>query len=683
MMNRLTCSAVGAVLATATLAVTAMGCAAANEIPSAQRGSGSLALSQDDKLLYAVDTDNSMLVVVDTVSNQKVAEVKVGPSPSRVLVGADDTIYVANRGSNFVSVIRRGEWSEAQRLEVGMEPTGLAMTADGKQLLVVSATSPTTPDFGVLTVFDTASLQPRFEIPVGGEPRAVAAIKGNRALVSLLKQGQVIEVDLSNGQLVGANNEQSIYSLANATSLGSSSTSPSLRGPSTFSTFRPRAMTDLIATPDGTRVFAPVVWAREDAIARRPNSAGGYYSAGGPCNVGAVATAGIVTVDTNASATPRVDDLTNCFSSGTNSETTSDFPTTAISPSSSFSGFPGSAPNDGVVQGPTVGVVDPTGSWLFVVNRESSNVAVMPTYRRTGSDLKFNATGSSIRGSVNVGAGADGIAITNSGLTVYVYSQFDHVVDVLGADGVGEKAKLTRNAAKRLKIAEDTLAPELAAGRRLFFDALDTRMSSAQTNVACATCHLEGREDGHVWQFPDGPRQTPALAGRKLLSTAPYHWSGEFDDLSAFNAHTIIERMGGSGLARAAADTLDQWVDQLPVAPTPIRPELAEVQRGKQIFETKAECATCHTGELRTNNQFASVGTVNARGANPDNGRVLEVGFNVPSLLGVSRSAPYLHDGAEKTLEQRVFANQGNTHGKTAELTSDEKSDLVAYLKSL
>ena len=32
--------------------------------------------------------------------------------------------------------------------------------------------------------------------------------------------------------------------------------------------------------------------------------------------------------------------------------------------------------------------------------------------------------------------------------------------------------------------------------------------------VACATCHPEGAEDGHVWLFPgDGPRRTQTLLG--------------------------------------------------------------------------------------------------------------------------------------------------------------------------
>ncbi|HVE84668.1 MAG TPA: hypothetical protein VND93_17550, partial [Myxococcales bacterium] len=75
---------------------------------------GSLALSRDDAFLYAVDTDNDLVAVVDTATEAMVAQVQVGRAPERITVGPDDTIYVSNRGSRSVSVIRRGAgtWTE-------------------------------------------------------------------------------------------------------------------------------------------------------------------------------------------------------------------------------------------------------------------------------------------------------------------------------------------------------------------------------------------------------------------------------------------------------------------------------------------------------------------------------------------------------------------------------------------
>jgi cytochrome c peroxidase len=96
----------------------------------------------------------------------------------------------------------------------------------------------------------------------------------------------------------------------------------------------------------------------------------------------------------------------------------------------------------------------------------------------------------------------------------------------------------------------------------------------------------------------------------------------------------------------------------------------------------KASCQSCHAGALLTNNTNAQVGTLDTTFANPDNGVVVTSGFNVPSLLGVGRSAPYLHDGAEATLEARVFGG-ASEHGNVSALSTNEKNDLVTYLKSL
>ena len=642
------------------------GCTPPNSGASA-RASGSLALSNDDSTVFAVDTDNGVLAVINP-STKEVRQVAVGKSPVRVLVAPDDTAFVTNRGDRSVSVIRKGDTAESARIAVNVEPSGMALSSDGKTLLVVSATALDRTDQGTLTAIDTGTLEKKWEVLVGEEPRAVAIIAGNRAMVSLFKSGELVEVDLNKGAVVAS--QTGIYQAANASRVGSGSPT----GP-VSSSFRPRAMSDLIVTAQGDRLFAPVVWAREDAIGKRPTSAGGYYAAGGPCNIGAVATAGIVTVDTANTPQPQVDDLTSCFTGGTNSKN-KNFPASTLA--SAASGTPS-------IQGPTVGVLDPTGTWLMVLSKESRNLSFMPAWNRTGTNLDFDKTGTSIRTIQTIqGHGADGIAVTADGKRVYVYSQFDHQLEVFDGQGQGADSTITTRPIIA-NIAKEVLTPDLVEGRKLFFDAKNKKVSSELTVVACSTCHLEGREDGHVWQFPDGARQTPALAGRHLLATAPYHWSGEFATLEAFNLHTITQRMGGTGLDDATAKKLDAFIDQLPLAENPLRAAMsggpAEL-RGKVAFE-KAACGTCHTGALLTNNTNQDVGTLHLAGTNPDNGNVVRAGFNVPSLLGIGRTAPYLHDGTALTLEERVFSNVGDKHGVTSTLSTEERADLVTYLKSL
>ena len=77
------------------------------------------------------------------------------------------------------------------------------------------------------------------------------------------------------------------------------------------------------------------------------------------------------------------------------------------------------------------------------------------------------------------------------------------------------------------------------------------------------------------------------------------------------------------------------------------------------------------TGLMQTNQAFLPLQTV-----------------NTPSLLGLGRTAPYLHNGALTTirgrLDQARFAHGAKTdHGDTSKLSDDEMGNLEIYLKSL
>ncbi|XXF79389.1 c-type cytochrome [Myxococcaceae bacterium GXIMD 01537] len=642
---------------------------------------GSLALSRDDAFLYAADADNGLVAVVDTAAGAKVAEVKVGRQPARVVVGPDDTVYVSNRGERSVSVIRRGQWEEAARVAVGVEPTGLAVSADGATLFVVNSTAKDSTEHGTLQAIDTKTLTARWELPVGREPRGVALLENGTALVSLYYAGDVVQVDVSDKpRVVKAGTE--LYSRANALKIRSrsglgnaqASLDPLTPMPSAVG-FHPRGMADVVVAPDGKRAFAPTQWAREDPVGTPnpgiPGGGGGsLYGGGGPCNGGPIASPGLATFEAET-ATPLVDDLGECQPD----EDEPDFPPTTLS----------SPDPTHPIQGPTAAVVDPSGAWLFVVNHETDNVAVMPARGRTtaASSSALGRAGA-VRQVVRVGAGPNGIALTRDGRKAYVYNSFDHTLSTLVSDGSDENAVL-RESGARLKLAEEVLPPDVAAGRRLFFSAIDTRMTSNNVGAACATCHLEGREDGHTWNFPDGPRQTPSLAGRMMGATGPYHWSGEFSSLREFMDITVRERMGGGQVDTRMTSQLLAFIDAQPAADNPHRREtLTEPQqRGALVFK-KAGCDGCHTGVALTNNSLADVGTFVVSGVQPDNEQVRQRGLNTPSLLGLARSAPYLHDGSAPTLKARMNLNRDtDQHGLTSRLSDAEVDDLIEYLLSL
>jgi cytochrome c peroxidase len=254
-----------------------------------------------------------------------------------------------------------------------------------------------------------------------------------------------------------------------------------------------------------------------------------------------------------------------------------------------------------------------------------------------------------------------------------VLNALDHTVSVLADDGHSNVA-----AVKTLAIAQDVLPAAVVAGRKLFFDATDSRMSGNRLGAACATCHIDnGQEDGHVWSFAEGRRQTMSLAGGRLTGTAPFHWDGALKDMDVLMHSTTTERMGGEGSSAEMAANVEAYLNQLPapINPKQLVPLTPAGARGAALFE-KAGCATCHSGAKLTNNLFAHVGT------NEDG--IPTEGLNVPSLAGVARTAPYLHDGTAASHTDRItLGKSADRHGITSTLSPDDVADLVEYLQTL
>ncbi len=126
-----------------------------------------------------------------------------------------------------------------------------------------------------------------------------------------------------------------------------------------------------------------------------------------------------------------------------------------------------------------------------------------------------------------------------------------------------------------------------------------------------------------------------------------------------------------------------------------------EEKRGWQVFSEKAKCTNCHDGVLLTDMQFHNVG-IGMDAETPDVGRgkiskdEKDTGaFKTPSLFDVSKSAPYFHNGSVATLEEAVelmtSGGQANqwidetnlADAKNANLTDEDKSGIVAFLKAL
>jgi mono/diheme cytochrome c family protein len=209
------------------------------------------------------------------------------------------------------------------------------------------------------------------------------------------------------------------------------------------------------------------------------------------------------------------------------------------------------------------------------------------------------------------------------------------------------------------------VAPELEhdRGHQLFHQV-------TMVGLSCASCHPEGGEDGHTWDFqPVGPRRTQSLLGG-LGGHEPFHWNGDQADMNDIMRVTFGERMQGF-FDPADVNLIQLWLDAQPT-PAGVVHDAAMVERGRLVFEDAGVgCAGCHSGEALTNDRNEDVGT----------GR----DFQVPSLRGVMHRAPYFHDGCAATLDAVVGGACGTSgrHGNTAGLTPAQRADLVAYLRSL
>lgn len=270
-------------------------------------------------------------------------------------------------------------------------------------------------------------------------------------------------------------------------------------------------------------------------------------------------------------------------------------------------------------------------------------------------------------------------------------------------------------------------------GKQLFHE---TRLSGDGT-VSCATCHdaqknfatHDAKAIGIGKQL--GRRNAPSLMNRALGTSL--FWDGRVKTLEeqallpiadptemgntvekalatlstdkeysnrfrdAFGSEGVTKERLASALAAFQRSLLlgNSPVDAFVDGDTAKLSESAK--QGLWLFESRANCWKCHSGKNYSDEKFHNTGI--SWGSTPidlgryevtkkeeDRGR-----FKTPSLRGVAKTAPYMHDGSIKTLEEVIaYYSKGgnaNTHLdpalKPLNLTEREQADLLAFLKAL
>jgi len=119
-----------------------------------------------------------------------------------------------------------------------------------------------------------------------------------------------------------------------------------------------------------------------------------------------------------------------------------------------------------------------------------------------------------------------------------------------------------------------------------------------------------------------------------------------------------------------------------------------DAKRGFALFNTKADCARCHSGWNFTDDSFHDIGLASD---DPGRGKFLpsiakmQHAFKTPGLREITRRGPYMHDGSIATLEAVVdHYDKGGMERpsrsdlvKPLGLSQQEKKDLVAFMQTL
>lgn len=294
---------------------------------------------------------------------------------------------------------------------------------------------------------------------------------------------------------------------------------------------------------------------------------------------------------------------------------------------------------------------------------------------------------------IQVGANPRAVRVAPNGQTVYVYNALDF--NVVGYD----TAKLQPVA--NIQVTDNPLGDEVLTGKKLFYSALQPMVGRRW--ISCSSCHPDGDPDGRTWHNPEGLRNTQSLAG--LAWTHPIHWSADRDEVQDFE-HTIRgPLMQGQGLIRGAvheplgepnagrSETLDALAayansHKFPLSPYAKNGLSEAARRGRDIFfAAETQCATCHSGPYFCDSRPRATGEIvrhDVGTGEDDPTEKMGPAYDTPTLLGIYRTAPYLHHGLAATLADVLTTlNRNDRHGKTSQLTPPQIADLVEFLKAL
>lgn len=290
-----------------------------------------------------------------------------------------------------------------------------------------------------------------------------------------------------------------------------------------------------------------------------------------------------------------------------------------------------------------------------------------------------------------------------------------------------------------------TTPQKVALGQALF----DDPMLSQSGQIACASCHASELAFADSLRTSFGhDRQRGDRNSQSLVMAAwwkEYFWDGSSPNLEDQALHPIVDpvematthevvvervkaKPSYAPLFEAAFGSDEVTIERVSYAlaafQRTLKPRVSKFERflsgrarlndeelqGLHLFRTKAGCANCHNGPLLSDQKYHNIGLSFYGRALEDLGRYEVTGkpedvgrFRTPSLLNISRSAPYMHNGLMRELRGVVtFYNAGGANPRPREdqkddpnfpktdlllaplqLSTQEREALVAFLETL
>ncbi len=577
--------------------------------------------------LWVVNPDADTVTVLNADTRAVIAEHRVCADPRSVAIDAAGMAWIACHDADGIAVLAAdGERVATLDTGYGSAPIALAMNSAGTRALV------SLTEAGSVAMFDTAARIELTRRAVGPTPHAIAInAAGTRAYVtrflSAPMQGEVWQLT------IGASSLTSAGTIALAHQWGEDLRFDG-RGV-------PNYLSAIAITPDGTRAWV---------TAKKDNTTRGLYSSGSDLDQDNTVRAMVAQIDL-ASATERLDlrrDLDNS-------------------------------------EQPSAVAFSPLGDYAFVSLQGSNAVLVLDSLK---IDAGFSGV-SSVVSRIGVGHAPQALAYQPraGGDRLWVHAFLDRQASVIELGPLLDTGTASFGLFPVPLVAAEKLAASVLAGKRLFYDAADPRMSG-EGYMGCATCHIDGGHDGRTWDFTgrgEGLRNTPPLHGRAGLGHGLVHWSANFDEIQDFE-HDIRAQFGGQGFMTdadfalastplgapktgrsIALDQLAAYLSTLDLASMPRSPWrgadgglTAAGVRGSARFAALG-CAGCHAGVAGVANtglvpDLRNIGTLGTRSGSRLGSAL--IGIDVPTLHGLWRTAPYLHNGEAATLEG-VFTATG------------------------